>query len=167
MENIPKPQDIYRHFKGKLYQVVTLAKHSETGEELVIYQALYGDYGVYARPLDMFMERTDREKYPDADQEYRFERYMPKAGQEQSTDQTLKNTEKELPAGLTAFLDAEGFEKKLAVLLSLRDEATQDMLTVMGLSCDIELRDGSREERFEELKACLELQGKYECSRLR
>lgn len=73
MSNIPSPGQIYRHFKGNLYRIVTLAEDSETGNMLVIYQALYGKYKVYARPLSMFMERLDKRKYPDAGAEFRFE----------------------------------------------------------------------------------------------
>ena len=49
----------YRHYKGKTYQVIGVAKHSETDEELVVYRALYGECGLWVRPLDMFCEKID------------------------------------------------------------------------------------------------------------
>ena len=64
---------MYRHFKGNIYQIRCLAKHSETGEMMVVYQAMYDTFQIYVRPLAMFMEEVDVEKYPDARQQYRFE----------------------------------------------------------------------------------------------
>ena len=54
------PQGIYRHYKGNLYQVLHTAHHSKTEEALVVYRCLYGEYGVWVRPLAMFAETVMR-----------------------------------------------------------------------------------------------------------
>ena len=68
-----KLKSIYRHFKGDLYFVEDVARHSENGEEYVIYRKLYGDCDLWIRPKSMFLSPVDREKYPDCQQEYRFQ----------------------------------------------------------------------------------------------
>ncbi len=68
-----KINGIYKHYKGDQYIVLGVATHSETGEKLVVYRALYGDSRLYVRPYEMFIEKIDKETYPNATQEHRFE----------------------------------------------------------------------------------------------
>lgn len=64
---------LYRHFKGMLYTVTAIARHSETDGLLVIYRQLYPPYDTWARPVSMFLEPVDKTKYPDCAQTMRFE----------------------------------------------------------------------------------------------
>lgn len=82
--------DIVRHFKREflsagalekepdmyLYEIVGVAEHTESGEKLMIYRPLYGEGGLYARPVEMFLSEVDREKYPESSQKYRFEKQL-------------------------------------------------------------------------------------------
>ena len=207
MSFIPKPHEIYKHFKGNLYQIVAIAQHTETEETLVVYQAMYGDFKIYARPLEMFIGLVDKNKYPDATQEFRFElqgadearmqerRVAQTAvndamdGQEQmkTSSEAMKVqkqadmmvdadnavTQDDMPEGelnldpmVLEFLDADSYEEKLNILAGLHHRITDEMLTTMAIASDIELNDGSTEERFEALKKCLLTLEKYECHRL-
>ena len=194
MDRIPKPGELYRHFKNKLYQIVTVATHSETGEKLVIYQALYDDFGVYARPLDMFVSEVDHEKYPDVKQKYRFERITPQTKQ---TDTQVKNeavgqfADKMPEAGsvqvqtskaqvsdadddqapnpqLIKFLDADTLEEKYNILVSMSDTITDRLLDDMAVVMDVVIPEAPLMERYEDLKNIIRTRQHYEfANRLR
>lgn len=68
-----EPGKKYKHFKGKDYEVLAIATHSETSEKYVVYKALYGSEETYVRPYKMFASEVDKKKYPDVSQRYRFE----------------------------------------------------------------------------------------------
>ena len=153
MVRIPKANEVYKHFKGNLYQVMTVAEHSETGEELVIYQALYGEGKVYARPLADFCAVLDKGKYPDAAQEHRFELQEPE--------------EMTLNPMVLEFLDADNCEDRLNILSALKHRITDDMINTMAVACDVEVPEGRIEDRYYSLKNCLLTKKKFEGSRLR
>ena len=196
MNQIPQAGEIYQHFKGKLYRIVTLATHTETGEQLVIYQALYGEFQVFARPLSMFLEKVDAKKYPDAAGKDRFMRIpmaeaaavsRPVAAPSEnpvelrpaamSSENPVEPRPAAMPSespvepqpdpGLLAFLDADSYEEKLEVFASLEGKVDLHMLNAIAASLDLELSEGSLEEQYDTLKSCLMTLERYECNRLR
>lgn len=72
MEDI-KIKGIYKHFKGNYYIVEDIATHSETGEQCVVYRSLYGNGKLWVRPVRLFVDEVNHEKYPNITQKYRFE----------------------------------------------------------------------------------------------
>lgn len=177
MERMPASGEIYRHFKNKLYQVITVAKHSETGEMLVIYQALYGDFKTYARPLEMFVSEVDHEKYPQVTQKYRFERVEMQENSAQETVQKEETEKKEVkqdesPEGsvddkIMEFLDSDDFDERYNILVSMRDEITDLQINNLSVALDVVIPEGSIEDRYEQLKTCLRTRQRYESNRLR
>lgn len=179
MDRIPRPGEIYRHFKGKLYQIITVAQHTETGEQLVIYQALYGTFQTYARPLTMFTGEVDREKYPEAAGRYRFEKAeresLPCERSETSdcfkeTEKTEQPQEQPRPALsplLLPFVEAEDFDVKLEILSAMDNKISQEELDILHEALDLPKGTGSPQEQMRSLKQYLEMQKKYDGARLR
>ena len=189
----PRPQEMYRHFKGNIYQIRCLAKHSETGEMMVVYQAMYDTFQIYVRPLAMFMEEVDVEKYPDARQQYRFELLQDSelVSGSQAAEETISRLQaveepvKESNEGswgtenaeemqqlnidplVMEFLEADTYEQRLNILAALRSRITDEMINTMAMAVDLEIKEGDVEERYEELRNCLLTFEKYECNRLR
>lgn len=194
MENnrtIPAAGEFYRHFKGNLYQIVGIAKHSETMEQMVVYQALYGDYGLYTRPLELFLSPVDTKKYPQVQQKYRFEKCTPEMTgedkvvamqadkapaqnetfvkqQEVTSGAMSEESEETVREEILRFLDAEGAAEKLEVLRELRKNMDESLLTTIELSMDL-LPDEreSMERRFELVEQTLEKRIRFEGGRLR
>ena len=163
MERRPKPGEFYRHFKNKMYQILAVAIHSETGEELVIYQALYGDFLVYARPLSMYVSEVDHEKYPNVTQKYRFEKVVlgEKVAEKLPEEGNVLETDEKM-AKLMAFFDTDSWEEKYNILVSMRDRIDDHLIDSMAVSMDAVIAEGPLNKRYEDLKTTILTHQKYE-----
>lgn len=148
MNRRPAVGETYRHFKNKNYKIIAIAHHSETGEELVIYQALYGEGMVCARPLDMFVSEVDHEKYPEVTQKYRFEK--------------IANAEQSIEDKMMAFFDTEELEEKYNILLSMREDITDTIIDNLAVDLDVVIADGEIAKRFDDLKYAIQTKQRYE-----
>ena len=192
MREDPKPGEFYRHFKDKMYQIIAVAVHSETKEKLVIYQALYGEYGVYARPLDMFMSEVDKEKYPDASQKYRFEKIenigeLSKNSSSSSyenekslytdekniSDKVLKdNIQSDKASNIgknyfIEFLEADSFGDKKEIILANREFISDRELDTMYEIYGLKRQNIDKDIDIADLIGYLDMQQQYEGKRLR
>ena len=179
MERLVCPGQFYKHFKDKLYQIVTVAEHSETGERMVVYQALYGDFRTYVRPYDMFVSEVDREKYPNAAQKYRFEliksenfgnteakpeKFVEAVYEAQSENELA---EEGVNPDLLAFLELDTLAEKLEMFRDLRKRIDDHLLDSIAASLDIVVDEGPLPQRYQEVLNCLETMEHFECSRFR
>ena len=180
MRQTPKPFEVYRHFKGNMYQILAIAADSETGKPCVVYQAMYGEFKIYVRDLEMFLSETDKEKYPQAGQQYRFEKVTaqepsvsaegaPESAlqikEDRSADFQPEETETEIDPAVLEYLEAESVDARLNILTSLHHRITDEMITTMAVVSDFEINEGPVETRYQELKNCLLMKQKFEKQR--
>lgn len=173
----PKPQEMYRSFQGNIYQIRCLAKHGETGEPMVVYQAMYDTFQIYVSPLSVFMGETEQAAGSDTLRRYRFELIEDAEGASEETAVTeaasgraqIQEADEQLNIDplVMEFLEADSYEQRLNILASLRHRITDEMINTMAISVDLEIKEGDVAERCEELKNCLLTLEKYECNRLR
>lgn len=180
MDRTPRPGEFYRHFKDKLYQIICLAHHSETDEMLVVYQALYGEFKICARPLDMFVSEVDHEKYPDVTQKYRFEKisvdevqksafYTVTSYNKTSEDKssTVAEEGNNIADKLTGFLDADTYREKLLILEDMKSCMNEELVDSVALSLDLSIKPGTIEDQYEQLVYSLKTLMRFEDTRLR
>ena len=163
---IPKPGDLYRHFKGNLYEIIIIARDSETLEEKVVYKAVDGE-DAYVRPLTMFLSKVDRSKYPDVEQEFRFELVSNEKKVLQSVERVEKEPVMENQNMILEFLDLESTGDKVQYLMQNKEHITEQFLSVAAHSLDFVENTGSVEERLEELVKYLKTVSRYENTRFR
>lgn len=166
---IPKKGDIYKHFKGNLYEIVIIARDSETLEEKVVYKSVEGD-DAYVRSLSMFLSKVDKAKYPDVAQEHRFELISKLAGAE-TKPQVVEEVKEEpvLEDGslVMGFLDLDSLNDKIQFLLQNKDRVTSNFLSIVAQSLDFVENAGDLSERFEDILKYLRTVSKYENTRFR
>lgn len=180
MERLVQPGQFYRHFKNKLYQVITVAEHSETGQKMVVYQALYGDFRTYVRPYEMFVGEVDHGKYPEVTQKYRFELINSEKFGNTDVKPEKSETAAQLPPmeekkqeesgidpDLLAFLELDTLAEKLEMLRDLRKRMDDHLLDSIAASLDIVVEEGPLPQRYQEVLNCLETMKHFECSRFR
>ena len=172
---IPKKGDIYRHFKGNLYEIVAIARDSETLEEKVVYKEVEGD-ATYVRSLPMFVSLVDKEKYPNVTQEFRFELLhetdsLPKESYREVVATKSTDVEQEIQVAnqdmIMEFLEQESAYDKIDYLIRVKEQITETFISVVAQSLDFVENEGELLDRYEEILRYLRTVAKYECGRLR
>lgn len=181
MRKLPRPGDIFYLEKDKPYQVITIGIHKETCENMVIYQALFGDFKTFVLPLSKFMnEMQDNIKGTDTDRkETEKDAVIRNAGNDagkSGEDNVSVNDKNKFNISdddnkvndiLLSFLDAKSYSKKLEIITTNIKAIDDRLINNMAASLDCTVNDGPLEQRLQELIYCLKQMSRFEDRRLR
>ncbi len=179
MGRLPKQGEIFRQNMDRPYQVVTTGKHSVTGETMVVYQAMYGDFQIHVSPLEAFMKevlpsgdaseageiKKDGIIRPEASEAGNAE--GENRGQALEAESMNQNTEGSVNAILLRFLEANSCNKKLDILTSNIKHMNDRLINDMAVALDCAVDDGPIDQRIKELIVCLQAMARFEDRRLR
>ena len=147
-----KTGEYYRHVEGGLYHVTGVAKDADTGRQMIVYQELDGNEELWVRSCEDFSAEVDRCKYPDAEQQYLFEKV---------------EEPKETNPLLLRFLDTETYADKLELFQSWEAYADEQLLESIALSPDIVLGKRTTKEKSRQTLNCLKTMAHLETNRFR
>lgn len=185
--HIPKPGERYMDVKRKTYQILCVASNVKTKEKMVVYQALYGEFECFVRPLGMFMDEIDHKKYPEILQKYRFELIDKKnMQQEKKLDERVieeiepidfkeepfvpkqeENGEEQANPVLLQFLDADTLEQKYQIIKSLGATITNRLIDDFAVTLDLVIPEGNVDIRYQQLLSGVRTLQKFETTRFR
>lgn len=192
MSNIPRPGDIFYMAKDKPYQIITIGIHKETSEDMVVYQALFGDFKTYVLPMSKFIielqESADKKitevkvqdkveakvetKAETKDSDDRAKNIVNDNGKDISNSSDIKENVQEKNIDkvndiLLKFLDADTYARKLEVLVTHIKAIDDWLINNMAASLDCTIEEGPLDQRLQDLIYCLKQMSRFEDRRLR
>lgn len=192
MSNIPRPGDIFYMAKDKPYQIITIGIHKETSEDMVAYQALFGDFKTYVLPMSKFIielqESADKKitevkvqdkveakvetKAETKDSDDRAKNIVNDNGKDISNSSDIKENVQEKNIDkvndiLLKFLDADTYARKLEVLVTHIKAIDDWLINNMAASLDCTIEEGPLDQRLQDLIYCLKQMSRFEDRRLR
>lgn len=167
MDRTPEPGKIFYLAQDKPYQIITMGIHKETGESMVIYQALYGEFKTFVLPLSRFLNEVDNDIIQIHNQESKQkpQLYSEKKEVEASHEIQDDQQQEKVNAVLLEFLDANTYRKKLEVITTNLNEIDDRLINNMAVSLDCTVEDGPIDQRLQELIYCLNQKSRFEDKR--
>ncbi|MBO5303807.1 MAG: DUF1653 domain-containing protein [Lachnospiraceae bacterium] len=149
---LPIPGERFLDTENKMCQVICIAKHAETGEELVVYQQLEGEFSCYVKPLEACVLSQEK----GMSQSYAV-----------SQEKRMSQEESAVDPALLAFLDADTLEEKYNVLVSIQGRITDYLIDSFAVCLDVVIPQGDTDTRYRQLLSSVRTMQKYENTRLR